>query len=316
MNEPRVVVFGYHDVGYECLHLLLERRVNVVAVYTHVDDPDEQIWFKSVAALARGHQISVHTPENANTPETISRIRELRPDLIFSFYYRRMISSDILAMARLGAYNMHGSMLPKYRGRSPINWAVLNGEVETGATLHVMVKRPDAGDIVDQERVVIGPEETARDVFAKVTVAARTVLARRLDELLAGRAPRRPQDEAQATYFGGRKPEDGRIDWGRPAACAFNLIRAVTHPFPGAFGEIGGRRFYLWWATPLARKTGRAGEVIETAPLTIACGAGALEVKEWQWHGDAASRRDDAHGVKVGAVFDASPARSSRVSAR
>jgi methionyl-tRNA formyltransferase len=221
-----------------------------------------------------------------------------------------MIGTDILALAPLGAYNMHGSLLPKYRGRAPVNWAVLNGETETGATLHVMVKRADAGDIVDQERVPIGPTDTARDVFARVTGAARAVLARQIDNLLAGRAPRRPQDETQATYFGGRKPDDGRIDWSRPARRVFDLIRAVTHPYPGAFSEVDGRRLYVWWAAPNASRRGRPGEVVATAPLTVACGEGALEVTEWQWHGDAAPRRDNNHGIAFGAVLGPSAYRA------
>src|SRR5258706_3860978 len=171
MSEPRVLVFAYHDVGYECLAVLLERRVQVIGLFTHTDDPGERIWFKSVAELARTHAIPIYTPDNVNTPEWIERIRALRPDLIFSFYYRHLISERVLDLAPLGSYNMHGSLLPKYRGRAPINWAVLYGETETGATLHVMTKRADAGDIVDQERVSIGPEETAQDVFVKVTAA-------------------------------------------------------------------------------------------------------------------------------------------------
>lgn len=310
MNEPRVLVFAYHDVGYECLELLLTRGVNVVAVFTHTDNPNERIWFKSVAALAQSHHVPVYTPESVNAPEWVGRIRALGPELIFSFYYRNMIAPEILDLARLGAYNMHGSLLPKYRGRVPINWAVLHGATETGATLHVMVKRADAGDIVDQERVAIGPEETAREVFANVTAAARRVLARQLDNLLAGRAPRRPQDETQATYFGGRKPDDGRIDWDQDARAVFNLIRAVTHPYPGAFADVGGRRFYIWWAAPVFAARGRPGEVIEVAPLTVACGVGALAVKEWQWQHDQTSRHDDAHGLPVGMVFDSSPARA------
>lgn len=315
MNEPRVLVFAYHDVGYECLELLLARRANVVAVYTHEDNPQERVWFKSVAELARSHGLPVHTPENVNTPEGIERIRALRPDLIFSFYYRNLITTRILDLPRLGAYNMHGSLLPKYRGRAPINWAVLHGEKETGATLHVMVKRADAGDIVDQERVPIGPAETARDVFSKVTAAARAVLARQLDALLQGRAPRRAQDESQATYFGGRTAEDGRIDWNKDAREIFNLVRAVTHPYPGAFTEVGGRRFYIWWAAPAPAREAAAGTVIEASPLTIACGNGALKVQEWQWREDAAARRGDDHGVPIGTVLESAASAKTGVSA-
>ncbi len=311
MTEPRVLVFAYHDVGTECLQALLARGVNMVAVFTHEDDPNERVWFRSVAQLARAHDVPTHVPESANTPTWIERIRALRPDLIFSFYYRNLIRSDILNLAALGAYNLHGSLLPKYRGRAPINWAVLHGERETGATLHVMTKRADAGDIVDQERVPIGAEETARAVFDNVTTAARRVLERQLDHLLRGTAPRRPQDEAQATYFGGRRPDDGRIDWRREAPALFNLIRAVTHPYPGAFTEFNGRRFYIWWARPLTSSAGLPGEVVATAPLTIATGRGGLEVVEWQWADDAQPLRDNTHGLGLGAVFDATATRAA-----
>lgn len=304
MTKPRVLVFAYHDVGYECLALLLARSVEVVAVFTHDDDPGEQVWFKSVAQMARTRGVAVHTPPTINTPDWIARIRDLRPDLILSFYYRQLIPTEVLNLARLGAYNMHGSLLPKYRGRAPVNWAVLRGEPETGATLHVMVRRPDAGDIVDQERVPIGAEETAREVFNKVAAAARTVLERQLDNLLAGRAPRRPQDDAQASYFGGRRPDDGRIDWRLEARAVFNLIRAVTHPYPGAFTDIGGRRLYVWWARPRMTEQGVPGEVLSAAPLTIACGGGVLDVLEWQWHGDT-PRHDDTHGIPRGAMLGA-----------
>lgn len=306
MPSPRVLVFAYHDVGHACLSALRARGVRVMAVLTHADDPNERVWFKSVAALAHAHGVPVYTPANVNTPEWIERIRALSPDLIFSFYYRHMIAEEILNLARLGAYNVHGSLLPKYRGRAPINWAIVHGETETGATLHVMVKRPDAGDIVDQERVPIGPEETAREVFAQVAVAARRVLERSLDNLLVGRAPRRSQDESQATYFGERKPEDGRIDWRKDARAIFNLIRAVTHPYPGAFTEFQGKQFFIWWAKPEAGAAARPGEVLSSAPLRIATGNGCIEVIQWQWRGEAQPSCSDNHGLHVGLAFGAS----------
>ncbi|MHB8534453.1 MAG: formyltransferase [Sulfuricaulis sp.] len=312
MTEPGIVVFGYHDVGYECLDALLQRRRRVLAVFTHRDHPGENIWFKSVAELARLHRIPVHTPESVNTPEQIARLRDLKPDIIFSFYYRNLISQEILDLPRLGAFNMHGSLLPKYRGRVPINWAVLNGETETGATLHHMVRRPDAGDIVDQEAVPIGPRDTARDVFIKVTAVAREILERRIDALEQGNAPRRPQDEAQATYYGGRKPEDGRIDWGADASGIFNLIRAVTHPYPGAFTDVDGRRFYVWWAEPREHCPGAPGEVVSVVPLRVAAGRGGIEVVKWQWHGGP-ERQGAAHGLKLNQFLGGAAARSAAV---
>ncbi len=303
-DRPSILVFAYHNVGFECLGVLVRRRENVIAVITHEDNPKEEIWFKSVASVASQLGIPVYTPESVNTPEWTERIRAMKPDVIFSFYYRNMIKEEILKMPRLGAFNIHGSLLPKYRGRVPINWAVLHGETETGATLHHMVKRADAGDIVDQEPVPIGPDDTAFDVFNKVTLAARAVLERQLDDILAGTAPRKPQDESQAAYFGGRKPEDGRIDWTQGSDRIYNLIRAVTHPYPGAFTEARGKRFFIWKAKPLDRGAGRPGEVLSTMPLRIAAGTGSLEVVRYQWDGEPEGAADAGdHGLRMGTLL-------------
>lgn len=304
MSDPRVLVFAYRDVGYACLEALLLRGMNVVAVFTHADAPGERIWFQSVEALARMHAIPVYKPECVNSPAWIARVHVLAPDLIFSFYYRRLLSPAILGRARLGAYNMHGSLLPKYRGRAPVNWAILRGEREVGATLHVMEQRADAGDIVDQQAVPVGAEDTIREVSARVTDAARIVLERNLDDLSRGCARRRPQDETQATYFGGRKPEDGRIDWRRSAVEICNLIRAVTHPYPGAFTEYQRRRFLVWRARPLPDEAAFApGTVVTAVPLRIATGAGCLEVIEWQTPSDPEPQRGGGHGVRGGEVL-------------
>jgi methionyl-tRNA formyltransferase len=239
------VVFAYHDVGVRCLRVLIEQGVDVALVVTHLDNPAEHIWFGSVAALAKEHGIATITPEDPNTPECIARIGALAPDFLFSFYYRLMLKPELLAAARRGAFNMHGSLLPKYRGRVPVNWAVLHGETETGATLHEMVAKPDAGRIVDQETVAIGPDEQAADVFRKVTSAAETVLRRCLPPLLDGSAVLREQDLSQGGYFGGRKPSDGRISWIRPAQEIHNLVRAVAPPYPGAYTELGGKPLFI-----------------------------------------------------------------------
>jgi len=227
------VVFGYHDVGVRCLGVLLDAAVAVPLVVTHRDDPNERIWFASVAELARGKRIdTVLDPAPAALLERIAR---LAPDFIFSFYYRRMLPPGLLAVAARGAYNMHGSLLPKYRGRAPVNWAVLHGETQTGATLHEMVAKPDAGRIVDQEPVAIGEDDLAVDVFRRVTEAAETVMRRSIGPLLAGSARLRPNDTASGSYYGGRRPEDGRIDWRKSAREIHNLVRAVAPPYPGAF---------------------------------------------------------------------------------
>ena len=238
----RAVVFAYHNVGVRCLRVLLAHRVEVPLVVTHDDNPAEAIWFGSVAETAAEYGIPTVAPSDPNAADFPARVAALRPDFVFSFYYRAMLKPPLLRVAPRGALNMHGSLLPRYRGRAPVNWAVLFGERETGATLHYMTEKPDAGDIVAQTAVPILPDDTAREVFDKVTVAAELTLDRVLAALTAGTAPRLIQDLAQGSYFGGRTPEDGTIDWNLDATTIHNLVRAVAPPYPGAFTTVGGIR--------------------------------------------------------------------------
>ncbi len=238
----RAVVFAYHNVGVRCLKVLLAHGVDVPLVVTHADEPGEAIWFDSVAAAAADYGIPSIRLTTATPPDMVARIAALAPDFLFSFYYRRMLKRAAARDSAVGALNMHGSLLPLYRGRAPVNWAVLKGERETGATLHYMTEKPDNGDIVAQTAVPILPDDTAREVFDKVTVAAEMTLDGALPALLAGAAPRTPQDPKRGTYFGGRRPEDGIIDWSRDATAIHDLVRAVAPPYPGAFTDVGGVR--------------------------------------------------------------------------
>ena len=181
------IVFAYHNVGVRCLSVLLAHGVDVVRVVTHRDSPSETIWFDSVAELAALHDIPAITPGDPNDPAVLAELAALQPDLLFSFYYRLMLKAPLLALPRQGAWNMHGSLLPRYRGRVPVNWAIIHGERETGATLHQMVEKPDAGGIVARQAVPVLPDDTALDVFNKVTLAAEMALDRILPDLLAGR---------------------------------------------------------------------------------------------------------------------------------
>ena len=239
------VVFAYHDVGVACLQVLLNQGMEVKLLVTHHDSPGENIWFGSVEKLALAHGIPVAFPDDPNTPEFLARVAALKADFLFSFYFRMMLTPALLATASRGAYNMHGSLLPKYRGRVPINWAIIKGETETGATLHEMVEKPDAGRIVDQQAVPILPDDTARRVFDKVVAAAADTLARALPKLIAGTADMRPQDLSRGSYFGGRKPEEGIINWLDSAQNIHNLIRAVAPPYPGAKTWVGGQEILI-----------------------------------------------------------------------
>ena len=287
----RMAVFAYSDTGHACLKFLLDRKEDVALVVTHADDPAEKRWFPSVAELSRSRGVEPMIVDDPRDPAALARIEAAKPDLLLSFYYRGILPDALLRVPRLGAFNVHGSLLPKYRGRAPVNWAVLRGEKETGATLHAMTSKADAGEIVDQEPVPIGPDDTALEVQGRVTAAAVKVLARRIDELKAGSAPRRPQDEAAATTFPRRRPEDGHIDWTHSAEEVHNLVRAVTHPYPGAFTEIFGGETHIWKTKlpQLGAHDNFPGQIrTERGRLYVACGDDRyVEVQRLQREGEA-----------------------------
>lgn len=292
----RAVVFAYHNVGVRCLSVLLAHGVDVALIVTHQDNPDESIWFDSVAKLAALHEIPCITPEDPNDPAIVTRIAALAPDFIFSFYYRLMLKSALLTIPPGGGWNMHGSLLPKYRGRVPVNWAIVNGERETGASLHRMLEKPDAGALVAQQAVPILPNDTALEVFLKVTVAAEIALDRVLPALVSGTAKELPLDLASGSYFGGRKPEDGRIDWAQPAQAIHNLVRAVAPPYPGAFSDTPfGHLRILKSKLPTTQNphSPRAGLYVDDDRLMADCGgASVLRLIETELDGlrlDAAS---------------------------
>jgi methionyl-tRNA formyltransferase len=289
------VVFAYHNVGVRCLQVLLAHGVDIPLVVTHRDHPGENIWFESVAALAERHGIAWIAPENPNAPETAARIGAFAPDFLFSFYYRNMLKPELLAAATRGAFNMHGSLLPKYRGRVPVNWAIIRGERETGATLHEMVAQADAGRIVDQQAVPILPEDTALEVFNKVTIAAEIVLDRSLPALIAGTAQLRAQDLSQGSYCGARRPEDGRIDWTQPARTVHDLVRAVAPPYPGAFTELRGKTLRVLGTRVLGRDAPCAGPALyvrEGKCLAVCGDGGVLELERIEFEGRPFAARD------------------------
>lgn len=290
------VVFAYHNVGCRCLSVLLAHDVNVLLVVTHRDNPKETIWFDSVAKLAALHDIPVITPDNPNMPEVVGQIRALQPDFYFSFYYREMLKPELLAIPKLGALNMHGSLLPKYRGRVPVNWAIIKGEKETGSTLHYMTEKPDNGDIVAQQAVPILPDDTALEVFQKVVVAAEIALNNCLPDLLVGRSHRVKQDLSKGAYFGGRKAEDGIIDWSQSAQQIHNLVRAVAPPYPGATTWLMGKPMRI--LQTLVADCTASGEmpafyVAERKAFAI-CGSGVLRVVRFELDSKELSAEDFA----------------------
>ena len=277
--SSNAVVFAYHDIGCAGIEALLEAGVRISAVFTHADDPKENTFYGSVAQLCARKGITVHAPEDVNHPLWVERIAKLNPDYLFSFYYRNLLSEPLLATARQGAFNLHGSLLPAYRGRAPANWVLVNGETQTGVTLHRMVKRADAGAIVAQQAVAIERNDTALSLHGKLREAAATLLRDTLPLMLQGKTRETAQDESRASVFGRRTAADGKLLWQQPAEQLFNLVRAVTQPYPGAFCAVGEHKLIVWSAEVAKGNAGLApGRVISVDPLRIACGEDSLVI--------------------------------------
>lgn len=315
------IVFAYHDIGCVGLKALQKAGFEIQAVFTHTDDPKENHFFSSVARLGAEMGLSVFAPENINHSLWIERIEKMQPDVIFSFYYRHMLSQELLALALKGAFNLHGSLLPKYRGRVPINWAILHGETETGVTLHKMIAKPDAGDIVAQKKISIDATDTALVLHEKIRQAAEQLLADTLPLIKMGDYSATPQDESKATYFGRRSAEDGLIDWLKSATEVNNLVRAVTEPYPGAFTYLADSKMIVWRARVLEKSHDKLpGTIISTEPLQIACGQGVLEILTGQSGAGLyvegsrlAAEMGIVNGVRVGAKPTTQVKRRKRV---
>jgi len=290
----RIVLFGYGEMGCTGLEFLKARGEEVAAVITHRDDPREKRWYRSLAEVAAAAGVPVVYGDEVDLAPTVAG---LRPDLILSFYYRSMIPMKVLRQAPQGALNLHGSKLPRLRGRAPINWALVEGEEECGVTLHHMVKAPDAGDVVAQRSWAIGPRDTAKDLFFRAVDEAKVLLQDAWPAIRAGTAPRIPQDESKATYRGRRTPEDGRIDWAQPTRRIDGLVRAVTDPFPGAFTTLGGRKLMVWQGVP-APGRGRPGALLEDS--LVATGDGAYRIERCEFPDHRSERPVLRQGMKLG----------------
>ncbi len=307
----RTVVLAYGEVGWAGLDELLRLGAEVPLVVSHRDAPGERIWFRSVAERAREAGVPVLLPDDVNATEARRAIAAAAPDLLLSIYFRQMISPAVLSLARVAALNLHGSLLPRYRGRAPVNWVLVHGERETGVTLHEMDEKPDHGPIVAQRRVAIDRDDTALSLTRKLAAAGRALLRDAYPRLVAGTAERRPQDHAGATYFGRRTPADGRIDWRRDAESIRNLVRAVTDPWPGAFTSARGERLFVWRAEVRPAEAPLApGEVarVSGGEVLVATGRDWLELLEVSRPGGAhesggawARRERLAPGERLGA---------------
>jgi len=244
------VVCAYSLVGRKAIESLIDCGIEVLALYTY-NQPDEDKWFESPAGYADKKGIPVFIEPSFNSALVQSHIRRLSPDFLFSFYFREMIDAKILQIPKMGAFNLHGSLLPKYRGRAPINWVLVHGETITGVTLHAMTAKPDDGDIFGQKEIPMDWDETALSLTKKAADAGYELLRETIPGLVNNAISGISQKTlGKSSYFGGRKPEDSRLKSEMTAQEAFNQIRAVADPWPNAFlkGEHGDIK--IAWALP------------------------------------------------------------------
>lgn len=276
---PRIALFGHGIVGREALRVLAELEVEIVAVYTHAAASGD--WQVSLAEPAEVLSIPCFTDLPLRDSATATALAALQPDLIVSAYCRQILPPELLNCARLGGINLHGSPLPEYRGRAPVNWMVLNGEVEGGAALHVMTSRADRGPLLGVERFPIAEADTAYDVLLKVRLAGATLLRNCLPLFLVGGL--KPTPQGRGSTYGRRTPADGRIDWSEPASKIQCLVRAVTRPYPGAFADFGETRVTVWWVAPQTELTLPPGALVqEGGRILVGTGSHALELVDYR----------------------------------
>jgi UDP-4-amino-4-deoxy-L-arabinose formyltransferase/UDP-glucuronic acid dehydrogenase (UDP-4-keto-hexauronic acid decarboxylating) len=281
MTARRVAVFAYGGFGCHGINALVRAGAQLVQVFSHHDHANERCWWPAVSELSRKLAIPCELDADFTSTDpgsAYARLRELDLDFIFSFYFRSMLPERVLALARHGGYNLHGSLLPRYRGRAPINWQLVHGETRGGLSLHRMVRQADAGDLVGQLGIPIGPDDDAYALTTTLMALTPQFLDESLPPVLELRAKHTPQDHRLATVFKGRRPEDGRIDWNQPARRVHDLIRAVAPPWPGAFTSRGGVPIYIDRSRVVSEEGCVATPGAVLSSQRVACATGVIEV--------------------------------------
>ncbi len=297
-KNTRIVYMGTPDFAVPCLERLISLRYNVVGVFSQPDKPKGRgykLTPSPVKEVAVAAGIPVFQPAKMRDGTAYAMLKELAPELIIVVAYGKMLSEDILAMPKYGCINIHGSLLPKYRGAAPIQWSVINGERTTGVTSMKLDAGMDTGDMLLKMETPILPDETAGELFDRLATLGADCLEQTL-ELFEGKTPDgEKQDEAQATYAPMLKKEDGAVDFTLPAQKLHDLIRG-TSPWPSAYTALDGARLKLLRSS-VTQGAGRPGELLDAKKLIIACGKDALLVTEVQPDG---GKRMDAEAFLRG----------------
>jgi methionyl-tRNA formyltransferase len=287
--DGRVVFVGAVHEAEPALRALLSTGVEVAGVFTLGPRLAARTWgFVDLEPLAAAHGVPVLRTENLNHPDEVERVRALAPDLIVEVGWTRLLGDELLAIPPRGCVGFHASMLPRDRGRAPVNWAIIRGDTETGNTMMFLAPGADTGDIIDQRPVSIEPDDTCGTVYAKVGAAGAEMLRAHLPALLAGTAPRRPQEESPTPNLSKRTPDMGITDWSRPPRAVHDWIRALSHPYPGAFTFLAGRKLLLWRSeSPGHEPAGEPGRLLgcEGEALRVGSGGGSLRLLRVQVEG-------------------------------
>ncbi len=234
--------------GYAVLKKLLEVKAEIAGILCLIEDPHEEQYHLKISALATQHQIPIFYSNQIKPSAYKEVLEKIKPDIAFAIGWRYLIKKDAYTLPPKGTLIIHDSLLPKYRGFAPMNWAIINGETETGVTLFYIDDGTDSGPIVDQMATEIKFTDTAKTLDEKIIQLYEEIIIRNLPALAAGTAKAVPQNERDATYTCKRTPEDGLINWQCSAVEIYNLIRALTHPFPGAFTFLEGKKIFVWEA--------------------------------------------------------------------
>lgn len=284
----RIVFMGTPDFAAASLEKLIEKRYEIVGVFTQPDRPKGRGMALSacpVKALALSHGLEVFQPESLRTPEAVELLRGLRPDLIVAVAYGKLLPAELLALPPLGCVNVHGSLLPRYRGSAPIQWAVLNGDRVTGVSTMYLSERMDAGDVIFTQETEIGEQETSGELFDRLMVMGAELLDRTLAAIADGSAPRTPQNEADATYTKMLDKSMCPIDWNKTPREIVKWVCGLQ-PWPVATAEIDGALCRVFSAEAMQRKTSAAPGTILSAGregIEFACGGGgSVRVTELQ----------------------------------
>ena len=302
-----IVFMGTPDFAVKSLQQIIADGHNVQAVYTKADAPKGRkmvLTPSDVKICALEHNLTVYTPSTLKEDAEVERLKALNPDLIVVVAYGKLLPKSVLEIPKYGCVNVHGSILPKWRGAAPIQWTVLSGDEYGGVTTMYMNEGLDTGDIIFVKKVKVGENETSGELFDRLCVDGAELLSETIKAIEAGTAPRIPQNNDEATYATMLSKELSEIDFSKSAVEVHNKVRGLS-PWPSAQSKLFGKRIKIL-ETRLSDKKGEAGKVICTAPLTVACGEGSVEILRLQPEGKRAMDSSDyllGHPLEIGTVF-------------